>query len=170
MRLVETSGSLFLTQEVVRPNGTTVCFATGATDQTCPLDTTGTGMIIVEDSAGTNTGAYAIAVRTLNTSTGCTALTFGAAATPGTISAAAQMHCYSFAGTTGDKMTAHDAKSSGLLSPQQEIVRPNRTTICGPSTSTDLLCTLDTTGTYIIIVEDSTGTNTGGYTIKVTKP
>jgi len=140
VRLVETSGSLFLTQEVVRPNGTTVCFATGATDQTCPLDTTDT------------------------------ALTFGAAATPGTISAAAQMHCYSFAGTTGDKMTAHDAKSSGLLSPQQEIVRPNRTTICGPSTSTDLLCTLDTTGTYIIIVEDSTGTNTGGYTIKVTKP
>ena len=41
---------------------------------------------------------------------------------------------------------------------------------CGPSTSTDLSCTLDTTGTYIIIVEDSTGKNTGGYTIKVTEP
>src|SRR5438552_17693325 len=76
VRVVKTSGaSFFPTQEVVRPNGTTVCGPTSAADQTCGLDTTGIHKIIVRDSAGTNTGGYAIAIQRLNNPTGCPALT-----------------------------------------------------------------------------------------------
>ena len=98
LRLLKTSGLLSPTQEVVRPNGTTLCGPSGG-DLTCRLSKTGTFVILVEDSAGTNTGIYAIAVRTLNSSTGCTALTSGCAPSTGSISAADQMDCYSFSGT-----------------------------------------------------------------------
>jgi hypothetical protein len=166
VRAIVTSGSLFATRELVRPNGTTVCAPNGSSDLTCPLDTTGTHTILIEDSAGTNTGGYAITIQRLNSPVGCTALTVGGTATAGSIPVAAQMNCYTFSGTAGQSVDAHLVQSSGTLFPSQELLRPNGTTICGPSSS-DLICTLDTTGVYTIIVEDQSGTNTGTYSIRV---
>src|SRR5207247_2185602 len=145
-------------QEVVRPNGTTRCFPSGSTDQTCAIDTTGTHTIIVEDSVGTNTGGYSIAIRRLNSSSDCTALTFGAAPTTGTIGVAAEMDCFSFSGIAGDQIRVRLVTPYGALVVYQEVVRPNGTSICGPTTATDVSCAIDDTGKYTIIVEDSAGT------------
>ncbi len=168
VRLVETSGTLVAQMTVQRPNGTTICGPTTSTDLTCAQDTTGMHTIVIADSAGTNTGGYSIAIQRLNSPTGCTALTFGAAPTTGTIGVAAEMDCFSFSGIAGDQIRVRLVKTSGTLFPPQEVVRPNGTSICGPTTATDVSCAIDTTGTYTIIVEDSAGTNLGGYTIQIT--
>jgi hypothetical protein len=167
VRVIATSGTLFPLQEVIRPNGTTICSPSGAAQVTCLLDTTGAHTILVEDEAGTNTGAFSIAVQRLNSPVGCTALTVGGSASAGSISAAGQMNCYTFSATAGQSVDAHLVHTSGGLVPSQEVLRPNGTTACGPTTAVDLTCTLDTTGAYTIVVEDQSGTNTGAYTIKV---
>src|SRR5207249_1582636 len=150
---------------VQRPNGTTICGPTTSTDLTCALDTTGMHTIVIADSAGTNTGGYSIAIQRLNSPTGCTALTFGAPPKKGTIGVAGEMDCFTFSGIARDQIRVRLVKTSGTLFPLQEVVRPNGTSICGPTTATDQTCPIDRTGTHTIIVEDSGGTNTGDYSI-----
>jgi hypothetical protein len=166
LRAIVTSGTLFVSREVIRPNGTTVCGPSGAAEMTCALDATGTYTILIEDVAGTNAGGYSIAIQRLDSPVGCTALTVGGTATAGSIAADAQMNCYTFSATAGQSILAHLVHTSGALVPSQEVIRPNGSTTCGPSTS-DLTCTLDTTGTFTIVVEDQFGTNKGAYTIRV---
>src|SRR2546423_11498654 len=89
-----TGGSFFPTQEVVRPDGTTICGPGFPNDLTCAPDDGGTYTVIVRDSTGTFTGNYTMAFRKLNSSSGCTALSFGAAPLAGTITVAGQTDCY----------------------------------------------------------------------------
>ena len=49
----------------------------------------------------------------------------------------------------------------------QEIVRPNGTVNCGATTGSPLNCTTDTAGTYVILVGDNAGPNTGNYNISI---
>ena len=168
IRMVKTSGTGFSpTQEEMRPNGTTKCTPTGALDVTCALDYTGTHTILIEDSAGTNTGGYVVSVQLLNNPTGCTTLTIGAAVTSSSITANGQMKCFRFTDTAGDVVHVK-VNDSGALTAVQETMRPNGTSIAGPTAAADQQLTVDTDGTYTIIVEDSAGTNSGGFNIQVT--
>jgi hypothetical protein len=170
LRMVNTSGgSFFPTAEVVRPNGKNVCGPQGPNDITCTLNRTGTHTIIVEDSAGTNTGNYKLEIQKLNAPVGCTAIVYGGGPTAGSISTSGEFDCFTFTGAHGDQVNVHTLKTSGTLATIHELIRPNGTTICGPQGGTDMSCTLDSDGTYTIIIEDSAGTNTGGYTTQVQK-
>jgi hypothetical protein len=160
VRVAETSGTLGARDDVVRLDGTTVCAATTNLDLTCPLDAAGTHTIIVADNGGTQTGNYAIAIRRLDSNSGCTTLTFGAAPASATIAAAAELDCFRFTGAIGDRIRVSAGRTTGTVVPFTEIVRPNGTTVgcCGA---------LDTAGMHTIIVGDSNGTKTGDYKISV---
>src|ERR671931_673604 len=156
IRVVDISGSMLALQEVVRPNGTTVCGQTSATDETCLLDTTGAHRIIVEDNNGNNTGGYVIAIQKLNAPVGCTALTFGAAPLARNISTAGEMDCYTLSGTAGAQIRLRMVNTSGgSFFPTQEVISPDGTTQCGPQGPNDMTCVLDDAGTHTIIIRDS---------------
>jgi hypothetical protein len=104
-------------------DGGTICPASGAQDVTCVTSDTGTHRILVEDSAGINTGNYTIAIQRLNNPTGCTALVIGAAATGASISANGEMDCFTFALTAGQKITVTVNETSGTLLATQEVIR-----------------------------------------------
>jgi hypothetical protein len=164
--------SLLASHFVRRPNATTVCNATFAVESTCVLDAAGTHQVRVKDHNGPNTGNYRIAVQRLNNPTGCTALTFGAAPTTGTITNAGEMDCFTLNGTNLDRVRIRVIRntSGDPMAPQTEVVRPNGTTVCGPDTAINQNCPqLDVTGTHRIIVRDgsSAGTATGTYRLQI---
>src|SRR5207248_4080903 len=162
VRVVETSGSLVALQEVIRPNGTSVCTPTGAVDVTCPIDTTGTHTILVEDNNGTFTGKSVFAVQKRIDSTRVPFLSSGGAPITGSISTAGEMDCYTFSGSAGDRIRLRMVNTTGgSFFPTAELIRPNGTTVCGPSFPNDITCTVNKTGTYTVIVRDSTGTFSG---------
>ena len=163
VRVAETSGALVARDDVARPTGTNVCAGTTNLDLTCPLDATGTHTIVVSDNVGDQTGNYSIAIRRLDSTTGCTTLTFGAAPTTRTINAAAEMHCFQFSGALGDTVKFRVTKTSGTLDARSVVlVRPDGTTFSGCDP-----CQLNVTGTHKIIVGDLVGTGTGDYRISI---
>jgi hypothetical protein len=165
VRVTESSGTIFAQQEVVRPSGTTVCGLNGNQDATCTLSSTGTHTVLVRDNSGTNLGNYRISIQILNNPTGCSAQAFGPNAAIKSIGGVSETDCYTFPGAAGDEIRAHLVKTSGSVTPTQEVIRPNGTTMCGSTTSQDVTCELDVAGTYTVLVHDSLGTNTGGYAL-----
>jgi uncharacterized repeat protein (TIGR01451 family) len=84
----------------------------------------------------------------------------------GMISAPDEQACYSVSGSAGDGVRVGVEGTSGTLIPVQEIRRPDGTVLCsGPSA---VECTLDASGLHTIVVRDSNGTGTGGYTLSLT--
>ena len=78
VRVVETSRPRRrLLFEVVRPNGTTVCGPTSATDTSCLLDAAGTNRVYVYASGGVQTANYRIVLEKFPTPTDCTAAAYG---------------------------------------------------------------------------------------------
>ena len=65
-------------------------------------------------------------------------------------------------------LTVTETSSSPPFFSLHELVRPNGTTICGPTTGSPLNCSLDSDGTHVIVVGDNDGVDTGNYTIRVT--
>jgi hypothetical protein len=166
LRAVETSGTLAARVEIFRQNGTPLCASATTTDVTCAVDTTGNLRVIVTDAAGAGTGGYVIAARRLNAPAGCTTVAVGAPSTADTIGATAEMDCFRFTVTAGQTITVHVAETSGTLVATQEVLRLDGTTLCAPTTATDLICTVGAAGTYGVIVAGSGGTGTGGYTFR----
>ena len=170
VRVAEKGASPTLTAmiEVVRPNGTTVCTPTGATEVNCNLDATGNHRIIVRDFTGQSTGTYGISARRLNgPAASCEVLT-AAASVIRPITEAAEQDCYAFTGQNGETYPIEMSGMSGFT-PSIEVLRPNGTTVCGPGDSTLNSCLFDTTGTHQFIVRDGSGpgTGTGNYFLAV---
>jgi len=167
VRVVKTAGTLILYVEVLRPDGTTLCGPTTTQELTCLLDTSGTYTILVRDVSGPNTGSYLISIQRLNNPVGCNAPPFGTT-TPGSIAVAAETDCFTFIGTVGGQVRVKVIKTAGPLILYVEVLRPDGTTLCGPTTAPEFTCQLDTTGTYTILVRDLSGRNTGNYTLTLT--
>jgi hypothetical protein len=152
--------------ELVRPNGTTV---PGAACVPCSLDSSGTYTILVGDGAGTATGDYALAVQRLNNPVGCTPIVFGAAPSTGTV-AAGEMDCFTFAGTTGDRIHANLVKTSGTALTAQ-LFNPTGGQVCifDPSSfSNPFACGLTAAGTQTLIVSGLVGgAGAGNYSLAI---
>jgi hypothetical protein len=163
---VTSSGALVKHGEIVRPEGTTLCSGLGSSssDLTCRLDATGNTRLLIDDTTGKLTGGYTLAVQRLNNPVGCVPLTFGAAPTTGTIAAAGELDCFTFSGAAGDRVEERPVKTSGTLTAVGELVRPNGTTVPGTAC---VPCSLDSAGTYTILVGDAAGTATGNYALAV---
>ena len=63
--------------------------------------------------------------------------------------------------------TAADAPAIDRLHEVREAVTdPSDSTICGPTTDADQVCTLTADGSQTIVIADSSGTETGDYTVQ----
>jgi hypothetical protein len=168
VRWVNTSGTSFYPYlQGFDAYGSSICGVSGPSALTCTSDAAGNMTFFVRDSSDLYTGGYSIAVQNLNSPSGCGSLTVGGSTASGSLTAAAQIDCYTFTGTAGEHVDANVTRTSGTFTTWQEIVRPNGTTLCGPTTAADNTCTLDGAGTYTVIVGDYYATNTGNYTVKV---
>src|SRR3954471_21761782 len=78
----------------------------------------------------------------------CTAVAYGDAPAGGNILTIGETDCFAFTGAAGGRPRLRVAETSGSLSAAVSVIRPNATTACGPSKSTETACTLDATGTW----------------------
>ena len=85
----------------------------------------------MRDLTGQNTGNYRIAVQSLASPVGCTALTFGAAPTQKVITVAGEVDCFSFTGANLDDIRIRIVNTAGAIAPVTEVVRTDGTTQCG---------------------------------------
>ena len=122
----------------------------------------------VRDAFGTGTGNYNLQATRLNNPVGCTALSFGPPPVGSSIGVAAATDCYIFSGSVGDRVRARAAETSGTLFAVLEMVRPDGTTLCGPTSLDQLTCQLDTAGSHTALVRDTFGTGTGDYELALT--
>jgi hypothetical protein len=162
LRLVTPAATLSPLAEVLRPDGTTHCAPNGAENQTCVLDTSGTHTILVRDVAA-NVGGYSLAVQRLNDPVGCTLKPYATTAAVGVVTTTGETDCWRFGATAGQRVRIRAVKTSGALDPVVEVLRPSGTTRCTATTTDDVTCPLDVTGTHTILVHDFGGTATGDY-------
>jgi len=99
--------------------------------------------------------------------TTCNLIGFGGIAS-GTISAAGESACYSFAGAAGNAIRVSAVRTAGSLVPAQDVRRPDGSVLCGPA-SGSVDCTLDASGLHTIVVRDAGGTATGDYTMTLVR-
>lgn len=162
---VETGGTLSVFQEIVRPNGTTLC-ETIVGKLTCRADTAGTHTLLLYDFNGPNTGAYSVYAQRLNNPIGCAPIAFGALPATGSIGVAAEHDCFTFNLTAGDRVRTNLIETGGTLGVFQEIVRPDGTTLCETIVG-KLTCVANVTGTHTLLLYDFNGTRTGNYSAYV---
>ena len=162
-------GGLNPVTEVLRPDGTTVCAKTFADDQTCALDANGPHTMIVRDGAGNGeaTGTAAVRIERLNNPTACPAIAFGPDRHDRGDQPDAEIDCFARAGGAVGQRYCRSAWSrprapATLLF---EVVRPDGTTVCGPTAAPDTSCLLDAAGTNRIYVYASGGLTTANYRI-----
>ena len=157
VRVVETSPApATLLFEVVRPNGTTVCGPTSATDTSCLLDAAGTNRVYVYASGGVQTANYRIVLEKFPTPTDCTAAAYGTTNVANVANAGA-INCFTFSGAAGDVIRARMINSTGAWEPLTDILKPDGSTACGSTFADDQTCTLTTGGNHTLIVRDGGG-------------
>ena len=164
VRVAETTAGLTARQEVIAPDGTTLCFATIAADRDCTVTVAGTHKILVTDGIGPGTGGYAIKIQRLDSPSGCTTVAFGDAPVTGTTSGPGDIDCFRFAGATGDQVRHSVARISGSGATLKEFVRPAGTTVCGAGAPR---CVLDTTGTHTLLVTSDAQNASGDYRLSL---
>lgn len=165
VRVVETSGSLSAFQEIIRPDGTSLC-GTVVGEMTCLLDGNGNHTILVNDFGGTDVGAYSLYLQRLNSPAGCRGIDFGALPATGSIDEAAANDCFTFMMMAGDRVRGRVVETAGSISAFQEIIRPDGTTFCGTIVG-EQTCLADADGTYTILIKDFGGTSTGDYALYI---
>ena len=87
------------------------------------------------------------------TRSGARALGFGAPATLGTISAAAEDDCFTFTGNRGDSIEIRSVVTSGQLALNRLVARADGNFIsCSNPGANRLVCVLTTTGTHTLML------------------
>jgi len=163
LRAIHTNGSIWIVKDVLRPDGTTLCTLGNALDLNCTLNVTGTYTIVIRFGANYAVG-YNLYLQRLNSPSGCTPMEYAAPILSGDFSGL-DSDCYTFSGAAGDRILIRTMGSSAS-GRTQEILRPNGTTVCGPSTGVEIRCNLDATQTYTILINDFNGQPfPGGYAI-----
>ncbi|HEY5012596.1 MAG TPA: hypothetical protein VIK61_07815, partial [Acidimicrobiia bacterium] len=165
VRVVATGGALVPSTEMINSVGTTLCGPSTAVEQTCRLFTgRRNNTILVRDAAGPNLGDYSIYVQ-LSHPVSCTPIRLGVAPLAGAITVPGNADCYTFKGVGGDRMRVRVVGLDGTLVPFTEVINPNGTTNCGPSSAVEQTCRLTATGTHVILIRDTAGPGTGSYVV-----
>ncbi len=163
-----TSGTITPQVDIYRPDGSRLCgdFSSGsALTVDCTLDVNGTYTILAGDWGINGSGGYAFYLQRLNNPTGAVAINFGDVQT-GSITSIVQHDSYTFEATAGDAFRLDMSRTSGVITPQVDIYRPDGSRLCGDFSSGSALtvdCTTDVNGTYIILAGDWSINGSGGY-------
>lgn len=165
VRVVKTSGAMTPFQEIIRPGGTSLC-ETIVGEISCTIDSEGTHTLLINDFGGTDTGTYSLYIQKLNEPVGCSAISFGNPPTTGALPETGGTYCFTFSLETSDRARSLVVKTSGTITPFEEIVRPDGTTLCETIVG-EISCTADTSGTYTLLINDFGGTDTGNFALYV---
>ena len=153
--------------EVMRPDGSAVCYRTSADSFTCELDVDGPHTILVKSAAGRSYGGYRIAAIRLNDGHhSCPNLATSPSAHTASILHVGEIDCYtSWAPEAGGRELRVEA-TSGTLEPVVEVLKPDGTPRC-VRTNPDgwFSCYGEQYEYQRILVYDASGTNAGSYEI-----
>jgi hypothetical protein len=164
----KTSGNINPQVDIYRSDGSEICsqYTIGnAFTMVCTLDRTGTYTILVSDRSLDATGGYVTYMQRLNNPVKTVPVNFAEVVTGSTLSTV-ENKAYTFSGSAGDIIRLDISKTSGGINPQVDIYRPDGTEICSQYTigsALTMTCTLDTHGTYTILVSDRGLNGTGGF-------
>jgi hypothetical protein len=137
----------------------------------CTLDVSGTYVILIGDWALNHTGGYGFYLQRLNNPSNPVPIAYGDFVAA-TITSIVEHVTYTFGGATGDMIRLNISRTSGSFNPNVFVYRPDGTQLCSQWTSgvsLTLECTLDASGTHIILVGDWALNHTGGYEMSFTK-
>jgi hypothetical protein len=148
--------------ELDSSDGSQVCFVeTGAFD--CTLTKTGTQAVLAYNGA-TQTGKFSMYVQRLTNPLHCSKLKFAAAALSKKIASIGAIDCFTYSGPIGALVTVDPVVTSGTLTPETDIFSPTGTSACAtPGELHD--CRIASSGTWVTLIWDNLGTNTGTFTI-----
>jgi YD repeat-containing protein len=162
IRARKTSGSSFIPyMELYDPSGTYIAWA-----YNYPMDrvltTAGTYKVLIRDYYNAYAGDFTLVWRKVSTPCSSTPIICGQVLS-GSLGGADEIDFFTFTGSANDRVTIRARKTSGTITPYLELYNPSGTSVADPSAQIDT--TLATTGTYKILVRDSTYLNTGDYVL-----
>lgn len=141
---------------------------------TVTLSTTGTYTLLIKDCSDTGAGGYAMFIQRTNNPVGASALSFGGEPQAGAIGSILQSNSYLFNANAKDVINLTVEKTSGKVSPALTIYNSAGAVVGSNYSGNPFGCnggslvelngiTLPTTGTYVLMVDDCSSTNTGSY-------
>ena len=129
------------------------------------LAVAGTFVVAGPATAGPSAPRARVSPAVAPSCTNTTVIGFGASPTSGSITDPGQVDCYEFEGKVQHHVRIDVVATSGTLEAQTQVVDENGNTVCGPSTDTEQTCVFTAKAIYTIVIDDSTGTNTGDYNV-----
>ena len=167
MTITVTSGELTPEFSVHRPDGGQLCSCSTPFDivtLSCFPEVSGTYTIRIGDDREDNTGTYEAFLQVVSEPSSGT-LPLGATVT-GTVSPAPEKDVYSFAAAAVTEISVTITVTSGELTPEFSVHRPDGSQLCSSSTRFDIVtlsCFPEVSGTYTIRIGDDREDNTGTY-------
>ena len=133
----------------------------------CPLTDTGTQSLLLYADRGAVTGKFNISIQRLTKPVQCPTLVKKGASNASSIATIGQVRCFELAGKSGEKITATLTGVTGTLGPLMDLFDPAGTSVAaGPGET--LSYTLNSAGSWVILIEDSAGPGLGNFTIALT--
>jgi hypothetical protein len=163
---------------VYAPDGRLTCeaYAERFVEKTdCIIPRTGLYTVLASDAsrARTETGNYTLYIQRLN-NPGRATLISPRQALSGTIASPAEIHTYTFEGRADDKVVLRMNRTSETIQPWMRVYAPNGVLTCEGHSErqAEAYCTLPRSGTYTLLVADASraGTETGAYSLSLTRP
>jgi len=154
IRSLKTSGASFISYlELYGPNGSYITYAYNNSLERM-LTTAGTYTVLIRDYYNANAGDFFLTYQVMSNPCNATPINCAEVASS-SIGGPAEMDVYTFTGSANDKVIIQARGTSGDLNPVVELYNPSGSRISN--------YTLTASGTYKIIVRDSSYSNTGDY-------
>lgn len=157
--------------EVRDPGDKPVCAARAgaATDALCKIPATARYMVLVFDSGGDETGSYRLDAQRVNKPVGAAPLTV-ARPLHSAIATAGEADWYTFKGAANALVVVRGAVlAAAPMEVDLDLFGPTGDAVCATraGSSAQSVCTLPSTGSYTLRVDDSADDETGGYALTV---
>jgi len=169
-RAVGTSGTLGIpTLLIAGANGAEPCLYSEGGLEECSLSDSGTQTLLAFSTFGNTTGSFRIYDQLLTAPQHCTGLVAGGPGKGGGVPKAGDVACFTFTGASGETAVVTLSGLTGTLSPLIDLFRPTGTSACD-TPGLSVTCPLGAAGTWSILVDDNSvsQTGTGSFTATLT--
>jgi hypothetical protein len=148
------------------PDGSQPC-SNGEITLDCPLTETGTDSVLFYASSP-DTGTFNLSMQLLTKPVGCPTLKKNGPSIASEVQTLGQVRCFTFAGKKSEAVTLSLSSITGTLNPLMDLFSPSGvSTLAGPG-KTIIDNDLSATGSWLMLIEDSSGSGTGNFDIALT--